>query len=634
MRSEKKIFFLILFLAIAVLILQLVYRHYRIEKVSPNDQAFLHTLNSFSEFQQFAGAPLDDAYPGITSVKAVYDLRRKEIYFINSHLYRLHYDFCSKVLGYQLGLRLFNIANYGNQRDYYLANINYLEKDKRFVLEFGSSDEIDSLQIIEMYEQVSKNTFFKNELRLLLNNTNTIHYFEKQPAIPTCDLSALNGGLSYQAIQEGVCVGRLVICEDLKARYLFVRPGDILIVRGTPAEIPLCKAIISDCFQTPLSHIQVLSHNKNMPSAYLKNVFTNENIKKYDGKIVSIAVNSDTVLITMSAENVTMLRPEKQVLLPLHSTIKSIVPISQCGTLTNADIGTKAKGLSDLKIISEENEGLFRVPEGAFVIPFYFYKQHLQQAKIEPLLLALKQCELDQTARIDSLLSRIRAAIKNTALSAELLREVNEQISSNNNGTSYRFRSSSNAEDLLNFSGAGLYDSKTGQVGHKKKTVEKAIKKVWAGMYNYRAYQERSVANINENTAAMSVLVHRSFPDEDLNGVIITKNIYRSDYPGIVVNAQKGDVSTVSPPDSVQCEQFILTENSLMNPFSKKVSAKYLCYSSLHPTGPLLTYDQLLLLQRSVKSITTYYAEKKLAWDLEFKFEKNKLYIKQVRPYR
>ncbi|HOZ88295.1 MAG TPA: PEP/pyruvate-binding domain-containing protein, partial [Bacteroidia bacterium] len=449
-----------------------------------------------------------------------------------------------------------------------------------------------------------------------------------------CDLSALSGGLNYQAIGEGVCVGRLVICEDLKALYLSVRPNDIIVVRGTPAEIPLCKAIISDCFQTPLSHIQVLSHNKNMPSAYLRNVFSNENIKKYEGKIVRLSVKKDTVLITLSVGAATMHRPAKQVLLPLHTTLKTVIPIAQCAGFTNADIGTKAKGLSDLKIISEENDGLFHVPEGAFVIPFYFYKQHVQQAAIEPLLLALKHCDLGQTGRIDSLLSQIREAIKNTPLSAELLRQVNAQISNNNNGAGYRFRSSSNAEDLLNFSGAGLYDSKTGQVGHKKKTVEKAIKKVWAGMYNYRAYQERSAANINENTAAMSVLVHRSFPNEDLNGVIITKNIYRLDYPGIIVNAQKGDVSTVSPPEGVQCEQLILTENSLMNPFSKKVSAKYLCYSSLHPTGPLLTYEQLQLLQQSVKAITSYYAERNLAWDLEFKFEQNKLYIKQVRPYR
>ena len=132
----------------------------------------------------------------------------------------------------------------------------------------------------------------------------------------------------------------------------------------------------------------------------------------------------------------------------------------------------------------------------------------------------------------------------------------------------------------------------------------------------------------------MSILAHRNFPSEDINGVAISKNIYRDDFPGIIINAQKGDVSTVSPPDSVICEQLILTENKVMNPFSKKVSAKYLCYSSLHPEGPLLDYDQLLRLQRSMNAIKSFYESKKLSWDIEFKFERSDLYIKQVRPYK
>jgi hypothetical protein len=131
----------------------------------------------------------------------------------------------------------------------------------------------------------------------------------------------------------------------------------------------------------------------------------------------------------------------------------------------------------------------------------------------------------------------------------------------------------------------------------------------------------------------MSILAHRNFPDEDINGVVITRNIYRDDYPGIVINAQKGDVSTVDPPEGVSCEQLILTENRYMNPFSEKVSAKYISYSSL-ADGPLLSYDQLLRLQKSAEAIREYYASRKLEWDLEFKFEGGRLFIKQVRPYR
>jgi pyruvate, water dikinase len=602
--------------------------------VAANKTAYLNTIHSRGEFAAFEGAPLDEAYPTITSVKAVYDLKRKEIYFINSHMYRLHYDFCSKVLGYNLGLGIFNVENYGSERNYYLANINYLNKTDQYVLEFSSTDEIDSVQIAEMYHKVSASPLFAGNLFLLLNNSNTLTYFAAHASVRTITPNALHEGLSYQPIQPGSCTGRLVLCNDLKAQYLDVLPGDILVVKGSPTEIPLCKAVISDCFQTPLSHIQVLSHNKNMPSAYLQNVFSDARFEKLNGQYVELSVTADSLSISpASPGNVLNSLPQKNVL-PLNTSLRRILPLAQCDKLTSADIGTKAKGLSDLRRIAEAHNDLFQIPQGAFVIPFYFYRQHLQNAGAAPLLARLEACPLTETEKMNALLRQIRKAILRTPVSPALLRDVELQIRKNNCGNSYRFRSSSNAEDLPDFSGAGLYDSKTGETGNAKKPIDKAIKKVWAGMYNYRAYRERRFAGIVENTAAMSILAHRNFPDEEVNGVIITQNNYRKDYPGIVVNAQLGDVSTVSPPDSVQCEQFILVENKYMNPLSDKVSAKYICFSSLHPNSPLMTYTQLLRLQKSVNAVIAFYANRHAKWDVEFKFDGDVLYFKQVRPYR
>ncbi|MCU0434667.1 MAG: PEP/pyruvate-binding domain-containing protein [Bacteroidia bacterium] len=602
--------------------------------VAENKGLYLNALANAEEFKTFEGAPLDDAYPEITSVKAVYDLKRKEIYYINSHKYRLHYDFCSNVLGYNLGLGVFNLANYGSGRDYYLANINYLKRTNQYVLEFSSNDEIDSVQIAEMFHIVSESSLLKNNLFLLLNNTNTLRYFASQSVIPVINPNALSDGLNYQMIQPGTARGRLVVCHDLKAQYFSILPDDILLVKGSPADIPLCKAVISDCFQTPLSHIQVLSHNKKMPSAYLKNVFANQEIIRFDGQFVELTVNGHSLSIKPVAAGQATNTPQKKISLPLNTTLRHIVPIEKCSGLTNADIGTKAKGLSDLKAIADKHPTLFRIPQGAFVIPFYFYTQHLKSAGVASLLASLEQCSLQETEKANALLSQIREAILQTPVSAELLRQTEAQMLTNNCGNSYRFRSSSNAEDLADFSGAGLYESKTGILHSDKKPIDKAIKKVWAGMYNYRAWQERRFAAIHEQTAAMSILIHRNFPDEDVNGVIITRNIYRNDYPGLVVNAQAGDVSTVSPPDSVRCEQFILTESKYMNPLSNKVNAKYICFSSLHPQGPLMNDKQLLQLQQSVNAVNEFYADRPGDWDIEFKFDGNVLYFKQVRPYR
>ncbi|MDN9015613.1 hypothetical protein Q0P45_14150, partial [Staphylococcus aureus] len=57
-------------------------------------------------------------------------------------------------------------------------------------------------------------------------------------------------------------------------------------------------------------------------------------------------------------------------------------------------------------------------------------------------------------------------------------------------------------------------------------------------------------------SCAMGILVHRSFPNETANGVLVTRNIYREKYAGITVNVQKGDASVVKPDAGVTCDEF------------------------------------------------------------------------------
>ncbi len=93
-------------------------------------------------------------------------------------------------------------------------------------------------------------------------------------------------------------------------------------------------------------------------------------------------------------------------------------------------------------------------------------------------------------------------------------------------------------------------------MGDSIKTFEKAIKQVWASVWNEGSYNERELFGIDQQSIAMGVLVHRSFPDELANGVIITQNIFRKNFPGITVNIQKGENSVVKPEKGEICEQF------------------------------------------------------------------------------
>ena len=66
--------------------------------------------------------------------------------------------------------------------------------------------------------------------------------------------------------------------------------------------------------------------------------------------------------------------------------------------------------------------------------------------------------------------------------------------------------------------------------GDSVKSFEKAIKQVWASVWNESSYWEREIFGLNQSNIAMGVLVHRSFPDELANGVVITKNLFRKDF--------------------------------------------------------------------------------------------------------
>ena len=168
---------------------------------------------------------------------------------------------------------------------------------------------------------------------------------------------------------------------------------------------------------------------------------------------------------------------------------------------------------------------------------------------------------------ITNTLKKIRKEIKQKDINPELIKAVNEKIGSTD-FSQFRFRSSTNAEDAKGFSGAGLYTSKTGILNHEKKSFEKAIKNVWASLWSYEAYSEREYYHINHKDVYMGILAHRAFPNEEVNGVAITKNLYRPDNFGFVINAQLGNENVVKPKQGTICDQFICYPNYVITSYS------------------------------------------------------------------
>jgi phosphoenolpyruvate synthase/pyruvate phosphate dikinase len=287
-------------------------------------------------------------------------------------------------------------------------------------------------------------------------------------------------------------------------------------------------------------------------------------------------------------------------------------------------------------------------PEGAFAIPMKYYFQHIKKYGIDRLIhQLLASNESLSSQKIRALLQVIADSIEQSPFDMSLAALIEKKIIQNNAGKRYRFRSSSNAEDLEGFNGAGLYTSETGIVGSKSKSIEIAIKKVWASLWNSRAYEERALAGVNQETVGMAILAHRSFPGEYVNGVAITRNLYRDFDFGFVINIQKGDNSLVKPSDSVSCEQFISYYNTADPFFNNKQAVEYLSLSSLNNNIPLLTREEIFDLTQKLDRIKNRFYLKLKKWktmqykdfamDVEFKFDavgsERRLYFKQARPF-
>ena len=103
----------------------------------------------------------------------------------------------------------------------------------------------------------------------------------------------------------------------------------------------------------------------------------------------------------------------------------------------------------------------------------------------------------------------------------EYVHEIKEFLSSAS--ALIAVRSSSNIEDLKKLSGAGLFDSILNVIASDEKGIADAIRNVWKSLYSKRAIQSRFKYRINQEYAAMGILVQEMILS-DYSFIIHTSN--------------------------------------------------------------------------------------------------------------
>jgi hypothetical protein len=634
---------------------------------APDD---LDELGCFSDFTALASTPIDATIPGARSVKVVFDTIDATVHFQNSTRFAVHYDWVST---HRSGGSLpvvptrasFNTTEYFSpERRFILGAVSFYEGPKTYALELSPYDTASAEMMKTLYDAVVAHTFFGGELVFHPSSDAVAVEAKKLPAaVKQVTTDQLFAGIDYQPLTLATGVGRLRFTTAAETEVNPPSNQDVLVLDQAPNDISVVRGLITQTFQTPLSHINVLSANRGTPNMGLKGALTNETLKALDGKLVKLTVGplewSVVEVSTAEAEAFWATHRPTPVTLPSFDfTRTEPLDVEACtvlstdgGTLRDAikesarSCGGKAAHYSLLRKIPE-------VPiRPAVVVPIATYEAFMQANGLYTLIdgyLADASFRTDAKVRVAKL-AELHAAIMAAPVPQALQDALRAKAATADfSGSKLRFRTSTNSEDLDGFPCAGCYVSHTGDPSDWP-TVLDAIRETWSSAWSFRTFEERSYYGIDHHSVGMALLITRNFPDqyEKANGVAVTSNPFDEAGldPALYVNVQYGgDAEVVAPPAGVKSDEFLYYFSQPNQPVT------FITHSNLiAPNTTVLTTTQTYQLGRALDAIHTYFskaygpASGNTGWyamDVEFKFDNSAdptkpatLWVKQARPY-
>jgi hypothetical protein len=618
----------------------------------------------------YAALAKGDVELGIQSVKFVVDLAAPGlVHLLSSARYALHYTFVRERIYRE---RVLDRCNAVENEEFYRgwsefsAREYYRVEGRRFLLgtltqhggaglravEYTYGDAISGAQMRDGFFAVLGHAFTPGEWRLRPQDDVQVNKARAiEGSVPLVGPNAPFEGVTYQPLTEGTAFGtlRFVSARDLARAAL--GPDIILVTDDVPNDIPLVGGLITEAFQTPLAHVNVLSQNRGTPNASLKSARLE--LGAFFEQLVRLDVTPAAVSVTpASADEARAFWDSHMPAGPLlaarlDTSLRGVQPLTEHGLASLPAIGAKAAQLAELgsgRVPWCGGLDEIRTPETPFAIPVVHSREHIAASGARALLDELRaQSDFiaDPRARAAGL-ARVRDTILNYPVDPALVREVEAAVRSRFGSERVRFRSSSNTEDLPGFNGAGLYTSTSAQLGDDSHRVEDALRIVWASLYNARAYDERAYARIDDASVAMGVLVHAAFLTEQANGVAVSRNLLDPTRGDIYyLNAQAGEASVTNPAPGVATEQLVYRWNR--DPPIIYQSGSSLLRALSSTRAQVLDPDEVVDLSCALHTVHDLFSPQLnaagdnpwFAMEVEFKFlgPERKLLIKQARPH-
>jgi hypothetical protein len=409
---------------------------------------------------------------------------------------------------------------------------------------------------------------------------------------------------------DGIAAGKVKRVLAGSAGASSMGPEHIVVLAEVPDFLPPVAGIVTAVPQTPLAHLNLLAKSRGTPNAYVAGVLA-------DPAVESWADFLKPVILEVKAGVVRW----KEITQAQYDKYKTLLGGNSNVTITQIDIAKApyvvelAEGLAGLSdavpLIGGKAAGLMGLmdfgqvllPDVPIALSIRGYFEHI--APLRPTLVSLlANASFTGSERTRFLLLEgydefelahakdaaalswlagfmaqngpqtflggivakggVKEMIRDAPLAPATLQLYTTALSQHFAHFSplqgLRFRSSSTAEDIEGFNGAGLYDSNTGffdpslqpDKGDKKKTLSYAILKTWASYWTFEAFEERRAAGIDHLSGNMALAVHPRFDDADelANGVItifIARNESGGDRVRMVINVQDGALSVTNP---------------------------------------------------------------------------------------
>ncbi|MDQ3799185.1 MAG: PEP/pyruvate-binding domain-containing protein [Acidobacteriota bacterium] len=562
------------------------------------------------------------------------------IYYVNSQRFRFHKDFLLANYLVARGADVFNPIYIDENRRFIVGTIAWQKPVGKFTWELWEGD-LATAAHIRLANTVINRTFFQ-PVSYKPNSTRQDDVSARL-GIRRVLQSDIAKNQEYLALNTGKAVGRIHVIEKLDDT-VEIGDNEIVVLKELPLSLPPVRGIIVAKPSTPLSHVNILAKGWNVPNVYIKDA------DKLFKEFHTYWVNLEADLTDYKIKRLVDYEPGKAPevpkppdiqIPPANLEVKKIAALGEMRKTDSVIYGSKSANLGEM--LNANAEG-FIVPDG-FTVPFYWYDKFMKDNGFDRIILEL----IDDNDFVHNprhrrqKLEELRGQIQNGKFDESLRRQIIEKWRAQLGGKPVFVRSSSNSEDLPNFSGAGLYSS-VANVTEEDKLVE-AVKKVWASLWKFEAYEARVRNYVSQTDVYMSALIQIAV-NMDRGGVMITKDPFDEENENAVY------ISVVCGHNSPVVDNNGIPEQILFNPksnavvlmtFSQRENAFTFDQSSGglkqttdkcadKQTKRVLTDAQARSLAKTALNIKRIFGNK-AEQDIEYGFIKDQLYVVQARPY-